>query len=227
MATKSFNSIDRSVSYVTYTPTANCDMQFNGNMNTSAQNEIALYLNIDLGAYSNLDIVNYLQEVQQWMIQRKNNAQANYCYWGLLKKQCIGGDAPCGQGYQAQCTGWTGIQCNCKKKGYLCYKTSDALSDQRNGWQQIVGLFNTGLDNLSALMQTVQAELETDVNNADLYNELEQSIQETNNIVANTNLVIARTEQVDYFAKVQRYIIPALIVLVITGVGAYFLKKYK
>ena len=76
-------------------------------------------------------------------------------------------------------------------------------------------------------MQTVQAELETDVNNADLYNELEQSIQETNNIVANTNLVIARTEQVDYFAKVQRYIIPALIVLVITGVGAYFLKKYK
>ena len=26
MATKSFNSIDRSVSYITYTPTANCDM---------------------------------------------------------------------------------------------------------------------------------------------------------------------------------------------------------
>ena len=76
-------------------------------------------------------------------------------------------------------------------------------------------------------MANVQAELETDVNNADLYNDLEQSIQETNQIVANTNLIIARTEQVDFFTKVQRYIIPALIVLVITGVGAYFLKKYK
>jgi hypothetical protein len=76
-------------------------------------------------------------------------------------------------------------------------------------------------------MANVQAELETDVNNTDLYNDLEQSIQETNNIVANTNLVIARTEQVDFFTKVQRYIIPALIVLVLTGVGAYFLKKYK
>ncbi len=73
----------------------------------------------------------------------------------------------------------------------------------------------------------LQAALETDVNNTDLYNDLEQSIQETNNIVANTNLVIARTEQVDFFTKVQRYIIPALIVLVLTGVGAYFLKKYK
>ena len=34
------------ISYVTYTPTANCDMQFNSSMNTSAQNEIALCLNI-------------------------------------------------------------------------------------------------------------------------------------------------------------------------------------
>jgi len=227
MATKSFNSIDRSVSYVTYTPTANCDMEFSGGMTTSAQNEIALYLNIDLGAYTNLDVVNYLQEVQQWMLQRKANAQANYCFWGLKYKQCKGGDAPCGQGNQAQCTGWTGFQCACKNQDYLCNKTSEALDNQRNGWQQIVAIFNTGLSNLSQLMTNVQAELETDVNNADLYNDLEQSIQETNQLVAETNLIIARTEQVDYFAKVQRYIIPALIVLVVTGVGAYFLKKYK
>ena len=227
MATKSFNSIDRTVSYVTYTPTANCDMQFSSSMNTSAQNEIALYLNIDLGEYSNLDVVNYLQEVQQWMLQRKANAQANYCFWGLLYKQCKGGTAPCGQGYQAQCTGWTGAQCNCKKKAYLCYKTSNSLDNQRNGWQQIVAIFNNGLVNLSNIMANVQAELETDVNNTELYTELEQTIQETNQIVAETNLIIARSEQVDYFAKVQRYIIPALIVLVITGVGAYFIKKYK
>ena len=38
---------------------------------------------------------------------------------------------------------------------------------------------------------------------------------------------MAKTDQVEFFAKVQRYIIPALIVLVLTGVGAYFLKKYK
>jgi len=227
MATKSFNSIDRSVSYVTYTPSANCDMQYSDGIKTSAQNEVALYLNIDLGQYTNLDIVNYLQEVQQWMLQRKSNAQANYCFWGLKYKQCKGGTAPCGQGSQAQCTGWTGVQCNCKKKAYLCYKTSEALDNQRNGWQQVVAVFNTGLSNLSQIMSNVQAELETDVNNTELYTELEQTIQETNKIVAETNLVIARTEQVDYFAKVQKYIIPALIVLVVTGVGAYFLKKYK
>lgn len=227
MATKTFNSIDRSVDYVAYTPTANCDMAYNSGMNTSAQNEIALYLNVDLGAYTNLDVVNYLQEVQQWMQQRQAHAQQNYCFWGLLDTQCTGGTAPCGQGSQAQCTGWTGLQCSCHNQGYLCNKTSETLGNYRNGWNQIVAVFNTGLENLATIMANVQAELETDVNNADLYNDLEQSIQETNQIVANTNLVIARTEQVDFFTKVQRYIIPALIVLVITGVGAYFLKKYK
>ena len=60
-----------------------------------------------------------------------------------------------------------------------------------------------------------------------LFSNYQQLQQTKNQIVAETNLVIARTEQVDYFAKVQRYIIPALIVLVVTGVGAYFLKKYK
>ena len=40
MATKTFNSIDRSVDYVAYTPTANCDMAYNSGMNTSAQNEL-------------------------------------------------------------------------------------------------------------------------------------------------------------------------------------------
>ncbi len=45
MATKTFNSIDRSVDYVTYTPTANCNMAYNSGMNTSAQNEIALRYN--------------------------------------------------------------------------------------------------------------------------------------------------------------------------------------
>lgn len=227
MATKSFNSIDRTVDYVTYTPSANCNMKFNSGMNTSAQNEIALYLNVDLGQYTNLDVVNYLQEVEQWMLQRKANAQANYCFWGLLYTQCRGGTAPCGQGQQAQCTGFLGLQCSCNNQAYLCNQTSDSLDNQRNGWQQIVAIFNTGLSNLSTIMANVQAELETDVNNIDLYNDLEQSIQETNQIVAETNLIIARSEQVDYFTKVQRYIIPALLVLVITGVGAYFIKKYK
>ena len=161
------------------------------------------------------------------MLQRKANAQANYCFWGLLDTQCTGGNAPCGQGEQAQCTGFLGFQCSCNNQDYLCNKTSETLGNYRNGWNQIVGIFNTGLSNLSNLMANVQAELENDLNNADLYNDLDQSIQETNQIVAETNLVIARTEQVDYFAKVQRYIIPALIVLVVTGVGAYFLKKYK
>ena len=227
MPTHNFNAVQFSIPYVSFTPTANCDQTFSDSSLNSANNEVALAVGFDTSSVSNLDAIQYLQEAVQFLADRQYHAYQNYCFWSLKSKQCGGGPPACGQPYQEAYTNWLGIQKSCSNSGHTCYKTQGALNAQANGWLLVNNAYTNGINGLQDELVVLQAELEQDLNNTQLVEEVQQTIEETNLIIAEANYRITKSAQVEYASNILKYIVPALLILVVTGVGAFILKKYK
>lgn len=227
MPTHNFNAVQFSIPYVSFTPTANCSQTFSDSSLNSANNEVALAIGFDTSSVSNLDAIQYIQEAIQFLADRQYHAYQNHCFWSLKSKQCGGGVPNCGQPYQEAYTNALGIQKSCSNSAHTCYKTQGALNSQANGWLLVNNAYINGISALNGELQVIQAELEQDLNNTQLVEEVQQTIEETNLIIAEANYRITKSAQVEYASNILKYIVPALLILVVTGVGAYILKKYK
>lgn len=195
-----------------------CGMSYNSQVSKNT-NAIAGLINGASDPTADENSIGYITDKQAYLQQAYDTAVAHWNasksikdFWRAKYDWCRGccGALGC----------WT--QCTCRNNSGACHKTESNLDSERKDWVKIVDAWKDCIAGIQTLIDNTNVALAQA--NAQIQTELEQANQQaqTNEIIAETNMIISiakgkelEVEERNRISKTMTIVIPILILLLI------------